>query len=145
MQRKPGKITAKPRPELVASLDFVKANLKTQGVEIVDSRNTRFYDGEDPGAMPRAGHIPGAKSLPYETLVTEDNHMQSHAETAKAMEAAGIRPGETAVKDGHIGQQATVMYFAAKRLGYKALVYDGSWDEWSRKSEVPVEKSGPKP
>ena len=144
-ERKPGKITAKPRPEVVAQLDFVKANLKAPGVAIVDSRDPRYYDGVDAGNMPRAGHIPGAKTLPFDTLVTDDNHMLSPAETAKAMKTAGIKPGDTVVSYCHIGQQATVMYFAAKRLGYKALLYDGSWDEWSRKPELPVEKSAPKP
>ena len=137
IQRKPGKITAKPHPELVADLDFVKANLDTPGVAIVDSRTPKFFDGADPGSMPRAGHIPGAHSLPFDTLVTDDNRMKSPAETAKVFEAAGIKPGDTVVSYCHIGQQATVMYFAAKRLGYKALLYDGSWDEWSRKSELP--------
>ncbi len=141
IQRKPGKITAKPHPELVADLDFVKANFNVPGVAIVDSRNTKFFDGTDPGTMPRAGHIPGAHSLPFDTLVTDDNRMKSRDETAKILEAAGIKPGDTVVSYCHIGQQATVLYFAAKRLGYKALLYDGSWDEWSRKSELPVEKS----
>ena len=143
--RKPGKITAKPRPELVAQLDFVKANLKTNGVAIVDSRDPRYYDGVDPGNMPRAGHIPGAKTLPFDTLLADDNRMLSPAETAKVMLTAGIKPGDTVVSYCHIGQQATVMYFVAKRLGYKALLYDGSWDEWSRKPELPVEKTAPKP
>ena len=145
IQRKPGKITAKPHPEFVADLDFVKANLGTTGVAIVDSSNTKFFDGADPGAMPRAGHIPGARSLPFNTLVTEDNRMKSPAETAKLFEAAGIKPGDTVVSYCHIGQKATVMYFAAKRLGYKARLYDGSWDKWSRKSELPVEKGPAKP
>lgn len=143
--RAKGKITAAPRPELVADLDFVKANLGTPAIAIVDSRNQKFFDGAEPGAMPRAGHIPGAHSLPFETLVTDDNRMKSRDETTKILEAAGIKPGDTVVSYCHIGQQATVMYFAAKRLGYKALVYDGSWDEWSRKSELPVEKSPAKP
>jgi thiosulfate/3-mercaptopyruvate sulfurtransferase len=143
-ERKPGKITAKPRPELVAPLDFVKANLKAPGVAIVDSRNPRYYDGVDAGNMPRAGHIPGARTLPFDTLVTDDNRMLSPAETAKVMLTAGIKPGDTVVSYCHIGQQATVMYFAAKRLGYKALLYDGSWDEWSRKPELPIEKTGEK-
>jgi thiosulfate/3-mercaptopyruvate sulfurtransferase len=143
--RAKGKIMAKPHPELVADLDFVKANLEAPGVAIVDSRTLKFFDGADPGAMPRAGHIPGARSLPFDTLVTEDNRMKSPAETAEAFKAAGIKPGDTVVSYCHNGQQATVMYFAAKRLGYKALVYDGSWDEWSRKSDLPVEKSPAKP
>ena len=145
IQRKPGKITAKPHPELVADLDFVKANLGTPGVAIVDSRTPKFFDGSDPGSMPRAGHIPGAHNLPFDTLVTEDNRMKGRAETAKLFEAAGIKPGDTVVSYCHIGQQATVVYFAAKRLGYKALLYDGSWDEWSRKSELPIEKAAVKP
>jgi thiosulfate/3-mercaptopyruvate sulfurtransferase len=141
IQRKPGKITAKPHPELVADLDFVKANLTSSGIAIVDSRNTKFFDGADPGSTPRAGHIPGARNLPFDTLVTEDNRMKSLAETARIFAAAGIKPGDTVVSYCHFGQQAAVVYFAAKRLGYKALLYDGSWDEWSRKSELPVEKS----
>jgi thiosulfate/3-mercaptopyruvate sulfurtransferase len=144
IQRKPGKITAKPHPELVADLDFVNANLETAGIAIVDSRNAKFFNGSDPGSMPRTGHIPGAHSLPFDTLVTEDNRMKSPAETAKLLEAAGIKPGDTVVSYCHVGQQATVMYFAAKRLGHRALLYDGSWDEWSRKPELPIEKS-PKP
>ncbi len=140
IQRKPGRITAKPRPELVADLDYVKTNLGLPGVAIVDSRSTRFFLGAEAGSMPRAGHIPGAKNLPFETLVTEDNKMKSAAETAKLLAAAGVKPGDTVVSYCHIGQQASLAYFAAKRLGYKARLYDGSWDEWSRKSELPVEK-----
>ena len=145
IHRKPGKITTRPHPELVVDLDFVKANLETPGVAIVDARYAKFFDGTDPGAMPRAGHIPCAHNLPFDTLVTDDDRMKSPAETAKLLEAAGVRPGDTVVSYCHIGQQATVVYFAAKRLGYKALLYDGSWDEWSRRGELPVEKSPAKP
>jgi thiosulfate/3-mercaptopyruvate sulfurtransferase len=134
IQRKPGKITARPHPELVADLDFVKANLGTPRVAIVDARHRRYFDGVEAGAMPRAGHIPGAHNLPFDSLLAEDNIMKSPAETARLLEAAGVKPGDIVVSYCHVGQQASVVYFAAKRLGYKARLYDGSWDEWSRKS-----------
>jgi 3-mercaptopyruvate sulfurtransferase SseA/CubicO group peptidase (beta-lactamase class C family) len=139
----PGRISARPRPELVADLDFVKANLEAPAVAIVDSRTPKFFDGADSGGMPRAGHIPGAHNLPFDTLITEDNRMKNRAETADLFRAAGVKPGDTVVSYCHIGQQATVVYFAAKRLGYKALLYDGSWDEWSRHYDLPVERSVP--
>jgi thiosulfate/3-mercaptopyruvate sulfurtransferase len=65
--------------------------------------------------------------------------MKSEAEIKEIFAAAGIKPGDTVVSYCHIGQQATMVYFAARRLGIKARVYDGSWDEWSRNMELPVE------
>ncbi len=64
--------------------------------------------------------------------------MKSEVQTADLFKAAGIKPGDTVVSYCHVGQQATVVYFAARRLGYAARLYDGSWDEWSRKSDLPV-------
>jgi thiosulfate/3-mercaptopyruvate sulfurtransferase len=143
--RPPGKITAPPRPELVAGLDAVRAALDKPGLDVVDSRLPQFYEGKEAGSMPRAGHIPGAKSLPFDTLLTDALLMKSAAETRELFRAAGIEPGDTVVSYCHIGQQATVVYFAAKRLGLKARLYDGSWDEWSRRTELPVETDGARP
>ena len=38
----------------------------------------------------------------------------------------------------HIGMQASALYLDARILGYDAAVYDGAWEEWSRKAELPI-------
>ena len=44
----------------------------------------------------------------------------------------------------HIGQQATATLFAARTLGYSVMLYDGSFEDWSRR-DLPVDNpSAPK-
>ena len=43
-----------------------------------------------------------------------------------AFHGGGVKPGDTVVAYCHIGQQATAVIFAARTLGIKALLYDGS-------------------
>ena len=51
---------------------------------------------------------------------------------------AGVAPGDTVVAYCHIGQQATAVIFAARTLGYKVLLYDGSFEDWSKQPDAPV-------
>jgi thiosulfate/3-mercaptopyruvate sulfurtransferase len=48
--------------------------------------------------------------------------------------------GDTVVTYCHVGQQATVIWFAAKLAGYDARLYDGSFTQWSNLDRYAVEK-----
>ena len=135
---KPGSVSIAKNDKLVAKADWLKSNLKNDKVRVIDARNTNFYDGSSAGNMPRAGHIAGAKNIPFDTFTDKDLKLKSDAELKKMFEAAGVKPYDDVVTYCHIGQQGTAAYFAAKKLGYKVALYDGSYQEWSRLPDTPV-------
>jgi thiosulfate/3-mercaptopyruvate sulfurtransferase len=137
--RKPGILKVSANNNLVAQADWVRSNLNKDNVKIIDSRNTQFYTGAAAGNQPRAGHIPGAKNIPYDTLADGANKFKDTTTMAKMFADAGVKPGDTVVTYCHIGQQGTVDYFAAKSLGYKVMLYDGSFQEWSKLLDLPVD------
>jgi len=54
--------------------------------------------------------------------------------------AAGAKQGDRIVSYCHIGQQATMVYFTARYLGYDARLFDGSFEDWNSHADWPVEK-----
>lgn len=134
-----GSLEIAKNEKLVASADWVKANLKKDNVKIIDARSPNFYDGSSAGNQPRAGHVAGAKNIPFNSLGDDSNKFKADATIRKLFTDAGVRPYDDIVTYCHIGQQASVAYFAAKKLGYKVALYDGSYEEWSRLADAPVE------
>lgn len=137
--RKPGTLKVSANNSLVAQADWVKANLKKENVKVIDSRNTEFYTGASAGNQPRAGHIPGAKNIPFNSFTDAGSRFKDKVAWGKLFADAGVKPGDTVVTYCHIGQQGTMDYFAAKSLGYKVMLYDGSFQEWSRTLDLPVD------
>lgn len=133
-----GHFTPKVDQNVIATIDWVSANTATPGVTILDARAPEFYLGYSPGQMPRAGHIPGAKNVPFSQLTGELTTIRGDDKLRRAFAAAGVPSGGTVVTYCHIGMQASLLYFAARRLGYDARIFDGSFEEWSKKSELPV-------
>jgi len=139
---KPGTFTPHPNSKLVVDAAWVSANLKKPGVAIVDARAAKFYTGEDAGQMPRGGHIPGARSIPFATVVEDKTNKFKNADALRTLFAtAGIKENDSIATYCHIGQQASLLYFVARYLGFDAHLYDGSFQDWSQRSELPVEKS----
>ena len=91
--------------------------------------------------MPRGGYIPGAKSIPFDSVVEDSNKFRSVEALRQLFNAAGAKQGDSVTTYCHIGQQASLLYFVARYLGYDAHLYDGSFEDWSHRPELPVVKS----
>jgi thiosulfate/3-mercaptopyruvate sulfurtransferase len=134
-----GSITPVPRKEIVADADWVSHHLNQPAVTIIDARNHEFYNGSQSDGNPRSGHIPGATNLVYLNVVDQDNNKFKSPDALKELfRAAGLKQGNTMVSYCHIGQRATVIYFTARMLGYDAKMYDGSWEDWSHRKDLPI-------
>jgi len=139
----PGKLTPRLNTKIVVDASWVNANLSKPGVMILDARAAKFYTGEEVGRMPRGGHIPGARSIPFDSVVEDSNKFKSVETLRQLFNAAGVKKGDSVTTYCHIGQQASLLYFVARYLGYDAHLYDGSFEDWSHRPELPVVKSEP--
>ena len=134
-----GSITPAPRKEIVADAAWISSHLNQPAVTVIDARTHEFYNGSQSDGSPRSGHIPGAFNLSYLEVIDQDNNKFKSADGLKDLfRTAGLKPGNLMVSYCHIGQRATVLYFAAKMLGYDAKMYDGSWEDWSRRMDLPI-------
>jgi thiosulfate/3-mercaptopyruvate sulfurtransferase len=137
----PGKVMTCQQSDVITFLDDVKANVKHSGVDIIDARNAEFYTGQTKPGDQRLGHIPGAANIPYTSLLDAQGKWKSADALAAMFRDAGMKPGDRIIAYCHIGQQATAVYFAARYLGYDVRLFDGSWEEYSKHSELPAETS----
>ena len=130
-----GKLTPLVMRPIIVDATTVLSSLGKPGFAVVDARNTEFYDGTKTGGMPghqhRAGHIAGAHSVPFDSVFDDHNALRSPDDLKARFARAGVKPGDTVIGYCHIGQQATAMLFAARRLGHPVLLYDGSFEDWS--------------
>lgn len=139
----PGMLLSLHVKNFIVDAAYVNSMRGKAGVSIVDARDSVFYVGARQGGSPqaphRAGHIPSAKSVPWTSLYDEHRQLKPTADLARIFAAAGVGAGDVVIGYCHTGQQATAMLLAARALGHPVLLYDGSYQDWSARTEYPVE------
>lgn len=139
-----GRIVPGDRPGVLAHLEQVRGAAAATGVRLVDARMASAFDSPGTPMAVRGGHLPGAVNLPA-GAVTDSLFRYQPADTLRARFArAGIAPGDHLITYCGVGRSACPVYVAARMLGYDVRLYDGSFEEWSRREELPVEGGGRK-
>jgi thiosulfate/3-mercaptopyruvate sulfurtransferase len=115
------------------TLDELRAQLGADGPTLLDVRTPLEYDGAAGAPCdPRQGHIPGALSLPLESLL-------SCRSAAEVRSFVGLPGGADVVAYCHSGSRSALAVRVLREAGYEARNYVGSWHEWSRDLTLPVE------
>jgi thiosulfate/3-mercaptopyruvate sulfurtransferase len=131
-----------------AMRDEVLASLGSN-TKLVDVRSPQEFSGEliamagyeQEGAQ-RAGHIPGAASVPWAQAVKEDGTFKSADELRELYSGKGVVNGNDIIAYCRIGERSAHTWFVLHELLGEQNVknYDGSWTEWGNMVNVPIEK-----
>ena len=145
-RREPARFAVRFRPELVRSEAQVLSAIASRGAQLLDARSRGRFEGSEPEPRPglRGGHLPGARSLPFQELVDQRGLLHQRAELLRRFTAAGIDPSKLTVTSCGSGVTACSLALGLELIGAAGYaVYDGSWSEWGRAQGPPIEQGPP--
>ena len=145
----PATFTAKPGDETIRAKREEVMRALDSGTVLVDVRSPQEYSGEliampgyeQEGAQ-RAGHIPGAASVPWAQAVNEDGTFRSADELSELYGGKGVLDSDSIIAYCRIGERSAHTWFVLHELLGRDDVrnYDGSWTEWGNLVDVPIER-----
>lgn len=138
----PKSFVQRVRNDMLADTDAVLNASRTRSALIVDARAEMRFIGEIEPLDPVAGHVPGAKNLPFDDNLALDGTL---------LPAAELRELYTELLDGKSPEQVIHMcgsgvttchnLLAMEIAGLKGgKLYAGSWSEWIADPSRPVAK-----
>lgn len=135
---KRGKINIALTDNLVDA-EWVHSNLNNNNFVIIDARSKASYEGTT--GIPRQGHIPGSRNIPYTDFYDNKTyHFYSGNKLADIFKSMAMPEGSRPVFYCGTGNSACINYVAALIAGYKPILFDGSMEAWGSRFDLPIEK-----
>jgi thiosulfate/3-mercaptopyruvate sulfurtransferase len=132
----PVKTSWEPRLGAVPTRDELAGRLDDASLTLLDVRTDEEFRGKGGYPCdPRQGHIPGARHLHVQELFAGPG-MPLAPDRVRAL----LGDHEEIVAYCHSGSRSALATLALRAAGYEARNYAGSWHEWSRHPELPLER-----
>jgi thiosulfate/3-mercaptopyruvate sulfurtransferase len=142
VKAKPASFKASYDARRVRSIQQMIANVESRAEQVIDARAGERFEGRvaEPRPGLRSGHIPGARSLPYNNLFdATTGAMKPLEDLRKAFADTAVDIARPIVTSCGSGVSAAVLTLALYRLGVEdSALYDGSWAEWGQAEGPPV-------
>jgi thiosulfate/3-mercaptopyruvate sulfurtransferase len=127
-----------PRIEAVPTVEEITGRLDDPDLTILDVRRPDEFAGKGGYPCdPRQGHIPGARHLEVGELFASPGTPRPPEEIRALV---GLPEDAEIVAYCHSGSRSALAAMALRSAGYRARNYTGSWHEWSRHDELPMER-----